>query len=282
MKYSLPPRLLEHWCSTHLTRRYGSKVRMWLPTSDADATIERSRALVSTRFWLEFTSTVWDKKSGSHALRIDLDQLDRYGRQSIPDYYVIPRPAWTGVLGKKASATWLGDLHRSDLAYESHAADRWYARWTSVVSGDRLRYLLGDELARYRRKKKGRTPVVAHTDGAALTRTDGEEGLSELSWHDFWSTMEARSDEGSPAQFVLAEIGNLPETTTRSSLVAALAKRKKTDPSVVEPAAVYSPTGVEAEFGLTPFASSLKVKKFTWGADTSRALISLTPEALDL
>lgn len=302
MTRSLPEKTFEHWCSIHLTYRYRAKLRMWWPSRGADIRIEQSKVVLGKRFWLELKTTEWDSKAGTHKLQLDLDQLDRYGNQPVPDYYVFPQPAWIGVLGKNPSATWLGSLHRSDLGYESHSLDQWFARWTWVVSGHHLRQILSKQISRYRRGKRKETMTVARTDGRTLTPTKGVKGLNEILWHEFWQKMETCGDDGMPAQFLLprsrtsssgttngpssrdGDTGRDPRShsVSRQELVSALSELDEDIEPAADVADVYSPTGYEGEYAITPDAEALSLEGFAWNDETARGLMSLTPQALNV
>lgn len=181
MTRSLSTKAFEHWCATHLTYRYGPNARLWWPTDGDDPKPPRA---AGERFWMEFVGTQWSAKRKAHTLSVDLEQLRRYGKQDVPDYYAFPAPPWEGVLGKPASATWLGDLHVSDLGRAAPSGAQWFARWTRVVSGDRLRRAVA-------KAGKGKDAIaVAHIAAGELTPAKGVKSLKDRSWHEFWADMD--------------------------------------------------------------------------------------------
>lgn len=304
MTRSLPEKTFEHWCSIHLSYRYRAKLRMWWPTHGADIQISGPTVLLGKRFWLELKTTEWDNNAGRHLLQVDLAQLDKYGRQAVPDYYVFAIPVWTGVLGDTLSAPWLGALDRSDLGYQSHSSTRWFAEWTWVVRGSHLRRILSTQIARYHGgHRKSKQATIARTDGTTLTRARGVADLEELPWRAFWEKMQTCGDDQWTSQFVLPSStptggtastqvgshgagsaqGNAPGAMTRQRLKKLLAGLDEDAEPAVDAADVYSPGERGSnEYMLTPEDEALRVAGFEWEDEPSRGLISMTPAALTL
>lgn len=303
MTRSLPEKTFEHWCSIHLSYRYRAKLRMWWPPDGADIQIAGSTALLGKRFWLELKTTEWDKRAGRHLLQVDLAQLDKYGRQTVPDYYVFAIPVWTGILGDTPSHPWLRPLDRSALGYQSHSSSKWFAEWTWVVRGSHLRRILSTQITRYRRgQRKSKRATIARTDGTTLTLTRGVADLEEISWRGFWKKMETCGDDQWTAQFVLPRSavtggtgskasshgagsaqGAAPGATSRQALISVLGGLDEDAEPAVDTADVYSPLEPGSdEYTLTPEDETLRVAGFEWEDEPSRGLIPMTPAALSL
>lgn len=303
MTRSLPEKTFEHWCSIHLSYRYRAKLRMWWPPDGADIQIAGSTALLGKRFWLELKTTEWDKRAGRHLLQVDLAQLDNYGRQAVPDYYVFAIPVWIGILGDTPSKPWLGPLDRSALGYQSHSFTKWFAEWTWVVRGNHLRRILSTQINQYRLgQRKSQLATIARTDGTTLTLTRGVPDLEEISWRDFWDKMETCGDEQWTAQFVLphsavtgstgskasshgagSDQGAAPGVNSRQTLMSVLGGLDEDTEPTVENADVYSQLEPGAdEYILIPEQETLRVAGFEWEDHPSRGLITMTPAALSL
>lgn len=286
MTRSLPEKTFEHWCSIHLSYRYRAKLRMWWPPDGADIQVAGSTVLLGKRFWLELKTTEWDNSAGRHLLQVDLAQLHKYGRQTVPDYYVFAIPVWIGVLGDTPSSPWLGPLDRSALGYQSHSSRKWFAEWTWVVRGSHLRRILSTHITRYRRgQRKSKQATIARTDGTTLTRTRGVADLEEISWRGFWKKMETCGDDQWTAQFVLprSAVNGGTGSTSRQALTSVLGGLDEDAEPAVDNADVYSlrKPGSD-EYILTSEDEALSVTGFEWEDEPSRGLISMTPGALSL
>lgn len=301
MTRSLPEKTFEHWCSMHLTYRYRAKLRMWWPANGEDISIESSRVLLGKRFWLELKTTEWDVKQGKHLVQVDLDQLYRYQSSTIPDYYVFAVPVWSGSLDGKTPNAWLGNLHWSSLGHQSHSAHKWFAEWTWVVSGARLRHVLRTDISKYHKgSRKTAIKTIASTQGNGLQLAKGVSALREILWHSFWQRMETCGGEDMPAQFILphgsvaspqppsqltshAGAGrHRPASTSRQALVSALTQLSDDVAVPVDAAEVFSPVSLGREYVNTPHGKTLELEDFQWDSETSRGLMSLTPQALRL
>lgn len=299
MTRSFPEKTFEHWCSTHLTYRYRAKLRQWWPAAGADIDVEMDpksfKAILGKRFWLELKVPEWKPTTQQHALQIDLKQLQAYNAQPVPAYYVFPIPEWSGVLGDRASQTWLSPLHRSDLAIQAHSYDQWFARWTWVVSASDLTRALAIQLSKFASgTRKTEVATVANIAPSAkgkagtLAPVRGTAALSPILWHEFLKKMEQCGDADFPAQFILPKALTLPKGTNvsstilRSRLSHALSKIKEGTNPVVSKAAIYSPVGHEDTYSLEPNLESMSSEGFAWGHNTARGLVSLPFSALDL
>ena len=304
MTRSLPEKTFEHWCSIHLSYRYRAKLRMWWPTSGADIQVSGPKALLGKRFWLELKTTEWDARTSQHLLQVDLAQLDAYGHQAIPDYYVFAIPCWTGILGDTFSSAWLGPLDRSDLGYQSHSATKWFAEWTWVVRGSHLRQILSTHIDRYRKgMRKTKQATIARTDGTTFRRARGVANLQELPWRAFWNKIQTCGDAQWASQFVLPRSistggtgntrvgsrgagitdGKAPGSMTRQQLTELLVGLGEDGEPVMDAADFYSPGEPSSnEYTLTPENEALRLADFEWEDEPSRSLISITPAALTL
>jgi hypothetical protein len=310
MTRSLPEKTFEHWCAIHLTYRYRAKLRMWWPSAGADIEVDGQRLLAGKRYWLELKCPEWEpsKAGGKHVLEIDLQQLHAYGGQGVPDYYLFPKPPWDGVLGDADSAAWLAGRHRSDFGYQSHSGDDWFAEWSWIVSGDRLRRAMRQQIADFLSGKRKEQARVLTYSGTTLTWARGVAGLKPLRWKEFLRTMEKCGGPDMPAQFVLppgsvrrphggvrARSGPPDSGASRAMAVreagdfgithAALKGKmeKLEDPgdAVLDRPQVFSPAG-EGGYEATPLSRATSTEGFVWGVDERRALISMTRSALDL
>jgi len=214
MTRSVPEKTLEHWCSIHLGYRYRAKLLMSWPSVGADVDISPSPGVFGKRFWLELKTTEWKDKLSRHELNIDLNQLAAYGRQSVPDYYVFPRPPWNGVLS--ASTAWLGTTAHQQLAYQSHSAHKWFAEWMWVIPGACLRTSLAAELAALRPGSKKTNSVIAWFSTTGEWWARGLDKQPQLHWRKFWQRMSECGDATWAAQFLLPTRPVGPGPTTPS------------------------------------------------------------------
>jgi hypothetical protein len=304
MTRSLPEKTFEHWCSIHLNYRYRSHLQMWWPTTGADVEAIRIPGAFGKRIWLELKSVEWTAAAARHDLEINLRQLNAYGAQSIPDYYVFPVPKWQGVIGDSTSAVWLGTLPRPLLAYQTRSKEKWFADWTYVVPGHVLRRRLALQIAAWLSTGKGETLRIAEVTSGALTWVPSAlAGVEPMLWKSFWSLIEACGSAEFPAQFVVPNrpiSGSRPSdggpdgspsvgpTIPKSSLVAELrllaedSKRQKAESKgkAAEelPNAYLYEQVAEDNYQLSAAEGAGVGSGFVW--DATRALILLEAGAL--
>ena len=201
---SLPEKTCEHWCSIHLNYRYRSHLQMWWPSSGPDIEAVALPGSYGKRIWLELKTVAWNAAQSRHDLFIDAEQLEKYGRQAVPDYYVFPVPQWQGVLGDKSSTRWLGTLPASQLAYQTRSEDRWFADWTFVVPGHVLRRSLASEITAALARGTSMDIRIAEIKSSLLHWIQpGLSGISPILWKRFWEIMETCGSPEYPAQFIV-------------------------------------------------------------------------------
>lgn len=303
MTRSLPEKTFEHWTSIHLSYRYRAKLRMWWPSAGADIAIDGDRLLPGKRYWLELKCPEWQPatRGGTHVLEIDLNQLHAYGLQGVPDYYVFPIPPWDGVLGDTDSGVWLGARHRSDVGYQSHSGLDWFAEWSWVVSGARLRGSMSSQIAAFLSGNRSAQARVFSVSGSTITWARGVKGLKPVKWRDFLETMENCGSPDFPAQFVLPSgtirrsrggrsgtgrhgpppLRHAALTVTHAQLKKEMAAMEVADGKALDDAQVFSPRD-DGRYVLTPLDLVTGTEGFVWGPQARRSLISMTRSALDL
>jgi len=227
MTRSLPEKTFEHWCSIHLNYRYRSHLQMWWPSSGPDIDAVAIPGSYGKRIWLELKTVEWNVAQGRHDLLIDAKQLDAYGKQSVPDYYVFPVPDWQGVLGDSSSTGWLGAVPASELAYQTRSKERWFVNWTFVVPGHLLRRSLASEIATALARGTSMDIRIAEIKSGMLNWIQpGLTTISPILWKLFWEIMETCGSPEYPAQFIVPRgIGGLSSggpIVLRSQLVSAL------------------------------------------------------------
>jgi hypothetical protein len=201
---SLPEKTFEHWCSIHLNYRYRSHLQMWWPSSGPDIEAVAMPGSYGKRIWLELKTVAWNAAQSRHDLFIDAKQLDKYGRQAVPDYYVFPVPQWHGVLGDTSSTRWLAALPASQLAYQTRSKNRWFAEWTFVVPGHVLRRSLASEIATALARGTSMDIRIAEIKSSVLNWVQpGLSGISPILWKRFWEIMETCGSPEYPAQFIV-------------------------------------------------------------------------------
>ena len=228
MTRSLPEKTFEHWCSIHLNYRYRSHLQMWWPSSGPDIDAVAIPGNYGKRIWLELKTVEWNAARARHDLSIDLRQLDAYGKEAVPDYYVFPTPEWQGVLGADAASDrWLDGLPPSLLAYQTRSKDRWFAEWTFVVPGHVLRRSLAPEITAALARGTSMTCRIAEIENGTLNWIRrGLTGISPVLWKRFWGIMETCGSPEYPAQFIvpggIANTAAGGPTLPRSQLVTSL------------------------------------------------------------
>lgn len=225
MTRSLPEKTFEHWCALHLNYRYRSHLQMWWPSNGPDIDAVAIPGSYGKRIWLELKTVEWKPKQTRHELSIDLRQLDAYGRQAVPDYYVFPVPRWQGVLA--TGAPWLGALTAPQLAYQTRSKEKWFAEWTFVVPGHALRRSLASEIRTVLARGKSTILRVAEVKNGAFNWTQSSLGtITPVLWKEFWEIIDACGSPEYPAQFILPRhivgVSAGGPNVRRSQLVSAL------------------------------------------------------------
>jgi hypothetical protein len=277
---SLPEKTFEHWCSMHLSYRYRAKMLMWWPSSSADIVVAYVPKAWGKRFWLELKTPEWNAKSSRHDLFVDLVQLNQYGQQAVPDFYVFPLPPWDGVLGPTTTSAWLAKIAPERLAYESWSAEKWFAKWTWVVPGWKLRDALRAEISALPSGTKKKPHRVAEIKAGAVTWLSPSLGSVPLRrWRDFWAHMDECGDQDWPAQFLLPPNSTRAATVQRSELAAELRSLAKADKAFDDRVVPYD-RGINDQYGSRGDGQTAP-SDFVWH-EASRAMVVLSEHALRL
>lgn len=287
---------------------------MWWPTAGADIDVSVGPLVPGKRFWLELKTTEWKERANRHELFLDLDQLDAYGKQGIPDFYVFPAPPWSGVLGQNPPPAWASPLDPSDFAYQSHSSDRWFAHWLYVIPGSTLRTLVAGyrRMRRVVKKKRGtvvrKTPplrVAEARSGRLAWHIPSPPKGHVLLWRDFWKKMESCGDSGPfAAQFVLpaglvtgidsspsgtgivaptnsggGSGGGLPRVSDWAAFKgAALSLQKLEGEGGDKRLSLWSPR--DGQFTESEPIPARRPARFVWNGDAGRGMVLLTVDAL--
>ena len=178
---------------------------MWWHSKTADIQVVNAPSTWGKRFWLELKTTEWRSgpRQQRHDLEVDLDQLDRYGQQAIPDYYVFTTPPCLGVLHPSSASAWLRGLAPELLAYQSWSAEKWFAEWTWVGPGWALRQALHAQIVALSSSANRRHRIAEIRTGDLTWVSPVTNSISLLPWKDFWNSMDQCGDKDWPAQFLL-------------------------------------------------------------------------------
>lgn len=254
---------------------------MWWPSQTADIQVVNAPQTWGKRFWLELKTTEW--KSGPrqqrHDLEVDLDQLDRYGQQAIPDYYVFTAPPWAGVLHPSSASAWLRGLAPERLAYQSWSGEKWFAEWTFVVPGWALRQALQSQIAALStRPLANRDRRIAEIKNGALTWVSPvTNSIPILSWKGFWDFMDQCGDKDWPAQFLLPP-GAIPgNAAPRADLSAKLQQLSRENQKFNSQVVHFDQS--EGDTYTSRTVEPGTIPEFHWG-NASRALVALSERAI--